>query len=210
MNMIMVLIVLMTFIMVLSKRITPLVNSFAVQSLFLAVIIFLEAVTTGLAGLYAIAFLILTLKAVLIPKMLKNVATRTKAGEHLGLVINPMLSIVCAVVLAYLGWIFARKIMGLTSIADASALAVSLSVMLTGLFIMVFRLKAIAQVVGLLVMENGIFLAAVALCGNMPFFFEIAIFFDIFVCVLILGIFVYRINSLFTHINLSKLNTLKG
>ena len=210
MNMIMVLIVLMTFIMVLSKRITPLVNSFAVQSLFLAVIIFLEAVTTGLAGLYAIAFLILTLKAVLIPKMLKNVATRTKAGEHLGLVINPMLSIVCAVVLAYLGWIFARKIMGLTSIADASALAVSLSVVLTGLFIMVFRLKAIAQVVGLLVMENGIFLAAVALCGNMPFFFEIAIFFDVFVCVLILGIFVYRINSLFTHINLSKLNTLKG
>jgi len=210
MNMIMVLIVLMTFIMVLSKRITPLVNSFAVQSLFLAVIVFSEAVTTGLAGLYAIAFLILTLKAVFIPKMLKNVATRTKAGEHLGLVINPMLSIVCAVILAYLGWIFARKIMGLTSIADASALAVSLSIMLTGLFIMVFRLKAIAQVVGLLVMENGIFLAAVALCGNMPFFFEIAIFFDVFICVLILGIFVYRINSLFTHINLSKLNTLKG
>ena len=206
----MVLIVLMTFIMVLSKRVTMLVNAFAAQSLFIAAIAFTEAFTKNQAALYAVAFLILAVKAVLIPMILKNVAGKTNSGEHMGLVINPMLSMVSTAVLGYMGWIFARHVIGLNSLTEASALAISLSVMLTGLFLMVFRLKALSQVVGLLVMENGIFLAAVALCGNMPFFFEIAIFFDVFVCVLILGIFVYRINSLFTHININKLNTLKG
>jgi hydrogenase-4 component E len=206
----MVMIILMTFIMMLSKRISMLVNAFAAQSLFIAAMAFKEASASGTAALYAVAFLILAVKVVLVPQILKSVARKTKAGEHMGLVINPMLSVVCAVFLGYLAWIFARHVIGLASLSDAASLAISLSVMLTGLFLMVFRLKALSQVAGLLVMENGIFLAAVALCGNMPFFFEIAVFFDVFVCVLILGIFVYRINSLFTHININKLNTLKG
>ena len=44
----------------------------------------------------------------------------------------------------------------------------------------------------------------------MPFFVEIAIFFDVFVSVLIMGFFVYRINKLFTHIDVNKLSRLKG
>jgi len=210
MMMITVFIVIMTFLMVVSKRITMLVNAFAAQSAFLALLALSRAVATGSAELYAVAAIIFLIKAVLIPKILKNVSASIKAGENLGLVVNPMLSTVCVSALACLGWIFARKVICIPGLAESVALAVSLTVMLTGLFIMVFRLKAVAQVAGLLVMENGIFLAAVALCGNMPFFVEIAIFFDIFVCVIILGMFVYRIKSLFTHINLDKLNTLKG
>jgi hydrogenase-4 component E len=75
---------------------------------------------------------------------------------------------------------------------------------------MIFHRKALTQIIGLLVMENGLFLAASAVSGGMPFFVEIAIFFDVFVCVIILGVFVYKINSLFTHIDVNKLTQLKG
>jgi hydrogenase-4 component E len=75
---------------------------------------------------------------------------------------------------------------------------------------MVFRMKAIAQIVGLLVMENGLFLIANAVSGGMPFFVEIAIFFDVFVSVLIMAFFMQRINKLFTHIDVNKLSRLKG
>jgi len=61
-----------------------------------------------------------------------------------------------------------------------------------------------------LVMENGLFLLAATVSGGMPFFVEIAIFFDVFVSVLIMGFFVYRINKLFTHIDVNKLSRLKG
>jgi hydrogenase-4 component E len=71
-------------------------------------------------------------------------------------------------------------------------------------------MKAFTQVVGILVMENGIFLFASSVSGGMPFFAEIAIFFDVFISVVIMGIFVFRINSLFTHIDVNRLSRLKG
>jgi hydrogenase-4 component E len=94
--------------------------------------------------------------------------------------------------------------------SQSAAVIISLSVTLIGLFLMMSRMKAVSQIIGLLVMENGLFLIAMASAGGMPFFVEIAVFFDIFVCVVILGMFVYRINKLFTHINVSKLQELKG
>jgi hydrogenase-4 component E len=78
------------------------------------------------------------------------------------------------------------------------------------MFILVSRLKALAQVLGLLVMENGIFLLAAAVAGGMPFLVEMAIFFDVFVSVVIFGLFVYRINELFTGIDVDQLNRLRG
>jgi hydrogenase-4 component E len=75
---------------------------------------------------------------------------------------------------------------------------------------MVSRMKALGQVIGLLVMENGIFLAASAIAGGMPFFVEIALFFDVFVFVIIIEVFVYKVNRLFTHSDTSKMSELKG
>ena len=88
--------------------------------------------------------------------------------------------------------------------------AVSLTIVLTGFFIMVFRMKAVSQIIGLLVMENGIFLLATSIAGGMPFFVEMAIFLDVLLSVIILNVFVYRINKMFTHIDAAKLNKLKG
>jgi hydrogenase-4 component E len=75
---------------------------------------------------------------------------------------------------------------------------------------MISRITALAQIIGLLVMENGLFLLASAVSGGMPFFVEIAIFFDVFVSVVIMGFFIYRINKFFTHIDVNKLSNLKG
>ncbi|MBU0630080.1 MAG: hypothetical protein KKC80_04080 [Candidatus Margulisbacteria bacterium] len=75
---------------------------------------------------------------------------------------------------------------------------------------MIFRLKALAQIIGLLVMENGIFLLGIALAGGLPFLVEIAVFLDVFISAMIMGVFVYRINRLFTGIDVSRLNRLKG
>ena len=110
----------------------------------------------------------------------------------------------------YLSYIFTDRIVCVAEGIEHGAFSVSLSVILMGMFIMIFRIKAIAQIVGLLVTENGLFLAAASVSGGMPFFVEIAVFFDIFLCVIILGLFVYKINKAFTHIDVHRLNGLKG
>jgi len=94
--------------------------------------------------------------------------------------------------------------------ALTSMLAIAFFIVLAGLFLMITRMSALAQIIGLLVMENGLFLLASTVSGGMPFFVEIAIFFDVFVSVVIMGLFVHRINKLFTHIDVNKLSRLKG
>jgi len=90
--------------------------------------------------------------------------------------------------------------------ADAPAvsriLSVSIAMMLIGLFIMMTRKKAVTQIVGLLTMENGVFLSGLSITYGMPFIVEAGIFFDILVAVLILGVFIFRINKSFESINI--------
>ena len=82
------------------------------------------------------------------------------------------------------------------------------SVVMIGFLLLVSRLKAITQVIGYLVMENGIFLFALLLLDKTPLLVEMGILLDIFVGVLIMGIVVNHINQEFgsaSTINLTNL-----
>ena len=198
------------FFIAIAKRITALITAFLIQSFFLFLSALALAVSSGNIELYIIAALVLLLKVFLIPYFLRRIAERIQIDENLGLLINPLLSLIIIVLLSGLAYFFAKNVMHNQPAEGIAGFAISLAIILTGFFIMIFRAKAIAQVIGLLVMENGIFLAAAALGGKMPFIVEIAIFLDILVCAIILGVFIYRINELFTHIDTDKLTTLKG
>jgi hydrogenase-4 component E len=97
--------------------------------------------------------------------------------------------------------------------ADAPAvsrvLSVSIAMMLIGLFIMTTRKNAITQIVGLLTMENGVFLSGLSITYGMPLIVEVGIFFDILVAVLILGVFIFRINKTFESISIDSLRGLR-
>lgn len=82
------------------------------------------------------------------------------------------------------------------------------STVIIGFLLLVSRFKAITQVIGYLVMENGIFLFALLLLGKTPFLVEMGILLDIFVGVLVMGIIVNHINQEFgsaSTVNLTNL-----
>lgn len=199
-----------TYLLVLATRMPALVRYFRYQSFFL----FLA--TLGLAreeqqvSLYVVAGLVFIIKVIAIPFFLQLTMEKIKVRDDLGLIINVQISLLLALVFTGISWLFSKQLVEPYSIALAIIPAVAFFVTLTGMFLMICRLTALAQIVGLLVMENGIFLLAAAVLGGMPFFVEIAIFFDVFVSVLIMGFFVYRINKLFTHIDVNKLSRLRG
>lgn len=203
-------ILMVTFSMVVAKRITALISAFRLQSFFLFLVTFYLAQRSENVELYIVAAMLFLLKVILIPVFLRRITKRIKIGEGLGLLVNPLLSLFIALLLTYCAYTFSGLILGSKGSALSSNFIVSLAVTMIGVFIMVCRMKAISQIIGLLVMENGLFLLAATVSEGMPFFVEIAIFFDVFVCVVILGIFVYRINRLFTHIDVSQLRELKG
>lgn len=198
------------FLMTIAKRITALIRTFMLQSLLLFFYVLAMAIAQKDVELFIICGLIFVLKVVIIPYVLTRIVRRINVEENLELAVNPQLSLIIALLLSYLSYIFTHKVMAFDGSMSSTVFTVSIATICIGFFIMISRLKALSQVLGLLTMENGIFLAAAAITGGMPFFVEIAFFFDIFVFVIIIEIFVYRVNRLFTHIDISKMKSLKG
>lgn len=203
-------ILLSTYLMIIAKRTPALIRSFRYQSFCLFLMTIAIALGERQVDLYIVSGLLFAMKVYVIPYLLYRIIKRIQVNENLGLFINPQLSLLLALGFTYLSWIFSAQLIPVGSKTGISVLAIAFFMVLAGIYLMIFRMTALAQIIGLLVMENGLFLLASAVSGGMPFFVEIAIFFDVFVSVVIMGFFVYRINRLFTHIDVNKLSRLKG
>jgi hydrogenase-4 component E len=90
------------------------------------------------------------------------------------------------------------------------ALPVAVSLMLIGLGLMIGRRKALSQVAGLIIMENGVYLAALVATLGLPVAVELGVFFDLLIGVLLLGVLAYRINQTFDSLNIDRLRALRG
>ncbi len=199
-----------TILLVISKRITALIQTFRIESTFLFLYTLYMAIIGKHLELFIVCGLILALKVVVVPMVLLRVTRRINAEEDLGLLINPQVSLVIALIFVGLAYLFAHEAMGLAHSMESVAFIAAMTAVCIGFFIMVARIKALGQVIGLLVMENAIFLAASVIAGGLPFFVEIAFFFDVLVFVVIVEVFVYKVNKVFTHIDTSKMQSLKG
>jgi len=86
--------------------------------------------------------------------------------------------------------------------------AIAFATIATGLFLIVARRKAITQVIGFLVFENGISVFAAAIAMDYGLVIELGILLDVFVLVFILGIAIYEINRTFSSVDIDRLNRL--
>lgn len=86
--------------------------------------------------------------------------------------------------------------------------AVAFFTIMTGLFIIVARRMAIAQVLGYLAMENGIYAFGLVFAEREPLLVEMGIFLDVFMAVFVMGIMIYNINREFSHIEADRLSDL--
>ena len=87
----------------------------------------------------------------------------------------------------------------------------SLALTFIGLLLMATRRKAISQLIGLITLENGIFLAGILIATlGLPLFVEIGIFFDLLVAVGVTAVLTLRINEQFDTMNTDELRRLRG
>ena len=86
----------------------------------------------------------------------------------------------------------------------------AVSMMLLGLFTMATRKKALTQVVGLVVMENGIYLAALVVTRGLPLAVELGVAIDILVGVVVMGLVVRQIERIVAPVDIDQLRELRG
>jgi hydrogenase-4 component E len=85
----------------------------------------------------------------------------------------------------------------------------SLSTVLTGFLILTTRSKAITQVVGYLILENGVFIFGLLLMEAIPFLVELGVLLDLFVAIFVMGIIIHKISREFSSVSTSMLSELK-
>jgi hydrogenase-4 component E len=186
-----------------------LVRTFAIQSFALGGLAASVAYFTGSTQIYVVASLTIGLKAFLIPRMLAYVMKRIKVEKEVDPLLNIPSSLLVSGGLAVLAYYVTEPLIVHGEAITRNVLALSLAVVLIGLFVMISRRKAITQVVGLLIMENGLFMAAISVTYGMPLIVELGIFFDVLIAVLIMGVFAFRINNTFDSLDTSFLRRLR-
>lgn len=208
-QLIIALILVSTFMILGSTRLYSCVRAFAIQSFLLACVAGIVAYSTGKYDLYVVSALTLVIKAAVIPYIFIYIIREIKVKREIELYVNISPSLIIGGVLIVISYYLIRSI-NIISELSSFALSASMSLVSIGLFIMISRKKAIMQMLGILIMENGLFLGAISLTYGMPLLVELGIFFDVLIGVLIMGILIFRINKTFESIDTDMLKTLIG
>ena len=204
------LMLVLQLLLVVQRMLLTSIRIFALQSLMLAAIATVVAYYHSATHVYVIALLTIIGKVLLLPRLLNRLVRRINIVQEIEPLLNAPSSMLICGGLTLLGYVVARPFTTLEKLGN-NTLAIAITLLLTGFFLMFNRRKAITQVLGLLTVENGVMLAAVALTTyGMPLVVELGIFFDVMVAVMVLGILVYRIRESFASMDTSKLSQLKG
>lgn len=197
-----------SFALLAQARLLAAVHAFAWQGALVAAATALMAFAGDEVHLYLSATLTLVLKAMLIPWMLHRLIRRLALERHVETMAHPALvTMAGAAIVIFCYWVV-LPIARLELAATRNILAISLSVVLLGLLMMVARRQAVSQVIGFMSMENGLFLAAVAATSGMPLVVELGVAFDVLVAAVLFGVFFLQIRDSIDSLDVDRLNRL--
>jgi hydrogenase-4 component E len=202
-----------TFGVVVRRSFSGWLSAYRYQSVVLAGSTAVIAYETGYWEIYAAAILTLVIKAIVIPRLLVRVTESVK-GEF-KIEANPLVSIRVSLLISALlvalsyGVIRETLISANLDVFAITYLPVSLSLFFIGLFVMVSRRMALNQVVGLLIIENGLFLFTTALTQGVSLIIEVGILADILVGVMISALLLLRMSQTFDSFDMASLENLK-
>jgi hydrogenase-4 component E len=192
------------------RRILAAVQAYRYNSIALGLIALVVSFATGARHIALAGLLVIVAKAVIIPALLARRVKRHPAGlESEPLLGVPGSMLVCGA-LVVIAFSQTRALFGSGLSILASCLPVSVASTLVGMFVMVSRRGALMQVVGLVLVENAIFLAAVSLTYGMPLVVEMGVLLDLLVGVALFGLFVERIEETHGDSDTTRLTSLKG
>jgi hydrogenase-4 component E len=185
------------------------IDAFAWQSIALAGVTTVVAYYGRRPDLYWVAALLVVVKGVAIPRLLRRMERRFRTERELEPYVNTETSLVIAGLLVLLGYGISRPLVALSRLPTRAGMPLAMGLLLVSLFVLVSRKKAITQVIGFLMLENGLALLAVLGTYGVPLIVELGVFLDALLGFLVMQIFVYQIQETFESIDVQQLNRLR-
>jgi hydrogenase-4 component E len=191
----------------MANRMLTYIRIIAFQGLLLFGIAFVELIEINLLNLVFVLLETIIIKAVAIPYFLKYILDRNRITREAEPYVSNFVSVV-VVTLIVLGSFFLANSVQDTSVRKIFFI-VALSALFTGLYIIITRRKILTHVMGFLIIENGVFVLSLAVGSEMPMLVNTGILLDIFVSVILLGIFADKIGDVFEEQDVEQLKNLK-
>ena len=160
--------------------------------------------------LVALAAANILLKGIVFPWLLLRLRARANFNRE----VEPFVGFVASLLFGILAlglsvWLALRLAPGLKQ-APFVLLESAIFLIFVGLFLIIGRRKALMQVIGYLVLENGIFVFGVITVVETPLLVELGVLLDAFVAVFVMGIAIFHINREFGSIDVDQLSALRG
>ncbi|UFS68791.1 hydrogenase [Geomonas sp. RF6] len=202
-----VLSLLINFVVLGTSRLAFSVRAVALQGIVLAVLPTLVHPFSW--HLVLIVAGMLAAKGVVIPVMIMRAVRKAKIQREFDPFIGYISSLVLGALFTSLAFVFAEKLPLAPEHEGLLFVPASIATLMCGFLVLMARRKAISQVIGYLLLENGIFIFGLLLADAMPLMVEAGALLDLLVGVFVMGIVINHISREFSSIDTSRLSALR-
>ena len=148
------------------------------------------------------------LKGLVIPRVLLYAIREVKIRREREPMIGYTASLLIGAGLIGVSFVLAERLPVPAGLRTGLLIPVSLATVMMGMLMMIGRMKAVTQVIGYLVFENGIYLFGLAISYEIPWLIEMGVLLDVFVAVFVMGIVINHIARAFDSISTEHLTRL--
>lgn len=192
-----------------SSRLVPCIRVVAVQGVVMGLLPFFASQETITLRMVAVAAVSIGLKGFVFPRLLLQALRGADVRREVEPLVSYGMSLLFGIAaLAAALWMGSRLPLPDEHVSSL-LVPTALFTMMVGLFLIVSRKKALTQVLGYLVIENGIYTIGMALAQEQPLLVEMGILLDVCVAVFVMGITLFRIGREFDNIDTDQMATLK-
>jgi hydrogenase-4 component E len=209
-DLVFILVVVIDLFLLASSRLGAAIRTVAIQGALLGALPLLlleERHSPGHALLLAGGAL--AIKGFLVPWLMFRAIREASIRREM----EPILGFVPSMILGGAGVALAFAFAGRIHLPNGPAhpylVPAALSSVWAGLLLVVTRRKAVNQVLGFLVLENGVFVFGLLLSDVMPIMVEAGVLLDLFAAVFVMGIVMFHINREFSSLDTEKLSALR-
>jgi hydrogenase-4 component E len=200
---------LSSVLMLWRRQLSALITLLSVQGVLLAGLAALLGTQVGGVELYVVAAGILLLKAGVLPAVLRRVLADTRAARETQPLVNVPASLLAAALLTLVAYGVSRPLVELDPTPATQAAPVGIAMVLLGFFVLVTRRRALSQVAGFLLLDNGIAATAFLITAGVPLIVELAVSMDLLLVVLILQVLTVRLHATFGDVDIDELRGLR-
>lgn len=190
------------------RELAAIVRIFALQGVALFAIATLLGVHEERWDLLAVAAGIGVLRAGVLPHLMRRALAASGETRETQPLVNVAASLLTAAALTLLAYAVSRPLVELDPSPATRALPVGLAVVLIGFFTLVTRRRALSQVVGFLLLDNGITATAFLAASGVPLIVELGVSFDVLLAVLVLQLLTVRVREAFGTTDIDDLREL--